>query len=522
MNFIPNSQALVREQSGPCTNSGAFSKQQGQGFWAAFTAALLLFGAALPVFGQYVYSTNIVGYVANPMAPGYNFISNPLLRDATNSLNTVLSNAPDQSVLLKPTGAGFKSFTFRAGVGWVDSQSAPTSEGLQPGEGAILYLYQAWTNYFVGQVEVGTNHISAGLSLVSSVLADDGLWQFPAVAGDIVYLYSSASGTFASYTNDGTAWMPSNPPVEVGGSFWLQTSVARDWVQTFDGGSVMPTLSTPAYAGPSSSLVPGYIGTTEAPGLAAQPQSLLVQEGAAISLGGIGTGLPPLSYFWQKGGVNLVNSGRVSGAGGTNLTISGALVGDAGNYSLAVSNAYGVTVTSNAVITVNRRPVPGAPALVRYAQGGTKIRAGSLLGTDADGDTLAFATLGPGTAQAGTVAQAGSWVAYQPAVGFTGSDTFSFSVSDGRGGVSNSTASVSVNATLPGNYQLRITPLVDGKKQLDFAGVPGRAYTVQFATSLQQADWQTLGTATAGDSGACQIVDPTIGAGQRVYRATQP
>ena len=77
-------------------------------------------------------------------------------------------------------------------------------------------------------------------------------------------------------------------------------------------------------------------------------------------------------------------------------------------------------------------------------------------------------------------------------------------------------------ASVPALYDIQVTDLGNGSSQLDFVGIPGRAYTVQYATSLQAADWQPLGVVTADTVGSCLIIDTSANAGQRVYRATQP
>ena len=117
------------------------------------------------------------------------------------------------------------------------------------------------------------------------------------------------------------------------------------------------------------------------------------------------------------------------------------------------------------------------------------------------------------------VRQAGNWITYEPPAGFTDADAFAFAVNDGLGGVASGTATVGVNASVPARYDLRITDLGNGSSQLDFSGIPGRSYTVQYATSLPAADWQTLGVVTADAAGSCGVVDASGNAGQRIYRA---
>jgi hypothetical protein len=65
--------------------------------------------------------------------------------------------------------------------------------------------------------------------------------------------------------------------------------------------------------------------------------------------------------------------------------------------------------------------------------------------SDADGDPLAVTSVGPSTTASGAVvANAGGTWTYTPPAGFTGADTFTYSVADNRGG----TASAIVHATV--------------------------------------------------------------------------
>ena len=93
----------------------------------------------------------------------------------------------------------------------------------------------------------------------------------------------------------------------------------------------------------------GVANVTEAPtapAIVAHPQNAKVFRGQATNLTASATGTAPLSYQWQKGATNLI------GQTNSTLTISSAIAGDIGTYTLTVSNAYGTAISSNATITV--------------------------------------------------------------------------------------------------------------------------------------------------------------------------
>ncbi|MEH3046263.1 Calx-beta domain-containing protein [Sphingomonas adhaesiva] len=111
---------------------------------------------------------------------------------------------------------------------------------------------------------------------------------------------------------------------------------------------------------------------------------------------------------------------------------------------MATSQAIHVAVTD-----VNEAPVPlGKSLIAGYGQPVTLSAATLLAGaTDPEGDALAVAAAGNAAHGTVTVAASGA-VTYTAFTGYVGSDSFTYSVSDGRGGVG--TATVAVTVTGPG------------------------------------------------------------------------
>lgn len=257
--------------------------------------------------------------------------------------------------------------------------------------------------------------------------------------------------------------------------------------------------------------------TTNPPAIAGQPQSQLVTITSNATFTVAATGTPPLSYQWFFNGTNAL-------PGATNSTLSIANVQEVhvGSYSVRVSNGASVT-SSNALLTVNHPPVVPALVLERFAFNGMKARIGDFLGIDPDGDAVTLLSVGPASAQGGTVVTNSGWVVYTPLVGFTNADSFPFVLSDGRGGISPGTAMVSVtfDNVIPQNFRAEL--LGDGSVRLTFDGIPGRTYSIEFTSDLETPDWQILGTASAGEAGIFSVTDLLPpGAPQRFYRATWP
>jgi hypothetical protein len=83
------------------------------------------------------------------------------------------------------------------------------------------------------------------------------------------------------------------------------------------------------------------------PVILTQPTGQMVTNGGSAVFQVVAVGSPPLAYQWRWRGVDL--------AGDTNATLAlnNVRLGQAGNYSVRVSNAWGSTLSSNALLTVN-------------------------------------------------------------------------------------------------------------------------------------------------------------------------
>ncbi len=86
------------------------------------------------------------------------------------------------------------------------------------------------------------------------------------------------------------------------------------------------------------------------PVIVSQPVSQKVVAGSSAQLTAAAVGPAPLVYQWRKGGINLADGGKISGAATATLTISDMQIDDCGDYSLFVENAYGNATSSNALV----------------------------------------------------------------------------------------------------------------------------------------------------------------------------
>lgn len=103
------------------------------------------------------------------------------------------------------------------------------------------------------------------------------------------------------------------------------------------------------------------------PFLTSQPVSAIVLVGGTVTFTATASGSPPLAYLWTFNGTNL------SGATNTTLLLTNVQLSQAGDYVLTVSNAYGGTFSSNAVLTVNgvKPAITSQPTSQTVISGGT-------------------------------------------------------------------------------------------------------------------------------------------------------
>jgi len=208
--------------------------------------------------------------------------------------------------------------------------------------------------------------------------------SYPAVSFyvDIAPSYQPAlvAAYFAVQINGGSWYVGSTPiPVDTStatGTFTTYRQqydpLAANW-NTLTLNATSATIGSPAganlagditgaglvfvYTGAGNFNVDNFLVTTNAvpptpPTITFSPYSQTVYEGAGVSFAVNATGSKPFTYYWQKDGLPLINGGRISGASSNILTIVNLNSGDAGQYSVIVSNSAGTDNSANYLTTV--------------------------------------------------------------------------------------------------------------------------------------------------------------------------
>jgi len=128
-------------------------------------------------------------------------------------------------------------------------------------------------------------------------------------------------------------------------------------------------IYTIAVSGACNSVTNSAVLTVNVPpGITGQPQSQAAGFGSNVTLSVSATGSLPLNYQWLKDGVNLANGVNVTGATSSVLNITSAQYGNAGVFSVTVTNMAGQTSSAPALLTVgfegDLTPLPTGDNLV--------------------------------------------------------------------------------------------------------------------------------------------------------------
>jgi subtilisin-like proprotein convertase family protein len=244
---------------------------------------------------------------------------------------------------------------------------------------------------------------------------------------------------------------------------------------------------------------------------------------ATISAVAPGVGTPSGTVSFRVDG-SIAGSGTLSGGAATFTTSSLAL----GAHTVVAEYAGdgNFTGTTNALAqnqVINTPPVAGNDTIQRSPTTSVKVRLTTLLAndTDADNDTLT-PTVSTTSANGATIRVSGGWVFYTPPAGFTNADSFTYTITDGRGGSAMGTVTVAILVDNAPSQNLVIMPLGGNQYRIDASGIPGRTYRLQYSDTAP-FNWQDLPGAslTADSVGRFQFTD-TSTAPTRFYRSVYP
>ena len=262
------------------------------------------------------------------------------------------------------------------------------------------------------------------------------------------------------------------------------TNVSGATTNPFSISNIQPTnagnytvVITNAFGSITSSVA--TLTVNAAPLISSQPQSLSVNLGANAAFNVTAAGGTPLNYQWRFAGTNL------PGATASSYTRTNAQTGDAGSYSVVVSNYAGSVTSAVAILTVNVTP-PGIIAQWNFnsvppdgltTTGNTSPSVGSGTAALVGGATATFATGDPTLDPAGSTDNSGWNSSTYPAQG-TGDRTRGVQFSVSTVGHQNIVVSWSTLDSNTGSKYSRLQYTTNGSTYLEFPTTTTNTITV--------------------------------------------
>jgi len=151
--------------------------------------------------------------------------------------------------------------------------------------------------------------------------------------------------TTFDYSTNGADWTSLRAGTRTAGG-WQLTSVSLP--------SAGGTIRARGYVtGGQDNASSWFVETTVGPpAISLQPYSLALNAGTTASFSVDAGGSGPLSYQWRKDGLPLADGGNIAGAATAVLVLTNVLGGDAGAYSVVVSNGLGSVTSAVATLVV--------------------------------------------------------------------------------------------------------------------------------------------------------------------------
>lgn len=215
----------------------------------------------------------------------------------------------------------------------------------------------------------------------------------------------------------------------------------------------------------------------------------------------------------------------------TSYAVTGAAPSTAYSYVVRATSDSSTSANSNEIDVTTTAPLNNLPSfsgmsVSTFKDGPVDILRAKILAksSDADGDTVTISGVNAATAQAGSATLGATAITYNPASGFSGTDTITFSLSDGIGTVTH-TIDVTVSEdplfTSAGNVPT-ITDLPGGGKRIACFGIPGRTYAIQRSPDMAPGSWTQISAVTAAANSTVTFDDPTPPQPSAFYRIAFP
>jgi uncharacterized repeat protein (TIGR03803 family) len=305
----------------------------------------------------------IVPNTVTNIGPGA-FYSCASLASVTISSNVIsigdMAFSECQSLTNVTLWSGVASIDYEA-FSWCGSLTNLYFQGNAPAVDSSAFLGDSFATVYYLPGASGWGSTFAGLPAVMLNA------PYPNGALQVFLLPPGANASGAQWQVDGGISQPSGATV-LGlalGNHTVTVNSISNWLTP-------PGTNVTVLSNQTTVVTVAYIGTP--PSIVVQPASPPpTQVGLFATFTVVASGSPPLSYQWTRSEVPLSNGGEFSGVNSPALTVDPVSQADAGTYSVLVSNAYGVTNSSNAVLSV----LPVTNALEDFAAGTNFVASGN-------------------------------------------------------------------------------------------------------------------------------------------------
>ena len=426
-----------------------------------------------------------------------------------------------------PTGNVQVSDGVNSNTGTVAAGSA-TVGLLTAGNRTLTATYQGDANFNASPASAGAGHLVNKADTTATIISDN---PDPSVVGQqITVTYSVAVTAPGSGTPTGNVLVSDGVNSATGtvaaGSvnITLNTIGNRTLTATYQGDANYNASPASVGAGHTVNKANTSLsGISDAPDPSLQGQSVTVTYVVNVTAPGGGT---PTGSITVSDGVDNALGTLAGGSGSASITLNTAGVRTLTVTYSGDANFNGSNSTAGHLVSANQPPVPGAVSVQRYPTQSVKVPVAQITGaaTDSDpGDTISLVSVANGAN--GTAQIVGTYVLYTPTSNFPATHTFPYTIQDNHG--AQATGTVTVNVIVDNAPSQNITKVMvqsDGSVAIDFAGIPGYTYGLQYTPTLAPATWVTLGPVTTNAVGAGHAVDgpPPAGMTSGFYRLVFP
>lgn len=246
----------------------------------------------------------------------------------------------------------------------------------------------------------------------------------------------------------------------------------------------------------------------QAPGITQQPVGATVSEGQNVLLSVKATGTDPLSYQWQKDGLNI--PGATSGS----FSIGNIGKADAGNYSVTVSNAAGTVRSQIAAVQVTTIAAP--PNILSQPQNIAVLEGQSAtLSVSASGTLpLTYQWRRDGVDIPGATASTLSWAKVLPSQ----SGVYSVVIRNSVGQITSNPASITVSPAGSGSRIVSLKVLSPVEVEMSLSAVAGKNYDLEASSDLKT--WTKVQVFSPGQ-GVTTLKHAHGGKGALMFRVTE-